>query len=129
MMFLCLFIKQMMSYEMRISDWSSDVFSSDLRPYQAAVDRAQADLAAAKARVAYTGADLARARRLLVKNAIAQRDFEQKRNASRLAPAAKQAGISNASSTGRRCTLDAATVVGANVNKNKNINDHTISNK
>ncbi len=67
------------------------LFTIDPRPYQAAVDRAQADLAAAAARVAYTGADLARARRLLDKNAIAKRDFEQKRNASRVASAEKQA--------------------------------------
>lgn len=67
------------------------LFTIDPRPYQAAVDRAQADLAAAKARVVYTGTDLARARRLLDKNAIAKRDFEQKRNASRVAAAEKQA--------------------------------------
>lgn len=66
------------------------LFTIDPRPYQAAVDRAQADLAAARARMAYTGADLARARRLLDKNAIAKRDFEQKRNASRVAAAEKQ---------------------------------------
>lgn len=66
------------------------LFTIDPRPYQAAVDRAQADLAAAKARVAYTGADLTRARRLLEKNAIAKRDFEQKRNAARVAAAQKQ---------------------------------------
>src|SRR3546814_6291325 len=29
-----LFFKQKTAYEMRISDWSSDVCSSDLRPYQ-----------------------------------------------------------------------------------------------
>jgi multidrug efflux system membrane fusion protein len=66
------------------------LFTIDPRPYQAAVDKARADLAAAKARVAYTGADLARARRLLAKNAIAERDFEEKRNASRVAAAEKQ---------------------------------------
>lgn len=66
------------------------LFTIDPRPYQAAVDRARADLAAAKARVAYTSADVARARRLLAKNAIAERDFEEKRNASRVAAAEKQ---------------------------------------
>ncbi|HWL27399.1 MAG TPA: efflux RND transporter periplasmic adaptor subunit [Burkholderiaceae bacterium] len=66
------------------------LFTIDPRPYQAAVEKARADLAAAKARVAYTGADLARARRLLAKNAIAERDFEEKRNASRVAAAEKQ---------------------------------------
>ncbi|NYT86390.1 efflux RND transporter periplasmic adaptor subunit [Pollutimonas harenae] len=67
------------------------LFTIDPRPYQAEVDRAQAELAAAKARMAYTGADLTRARRLLSKNAIAKRDFEQKRNASRVAAAEKLA--------------------------------------
>lgn len=69
------------------------LFTIDPRPYQAAVDKAQADLAAAKARVAYTGTDLARARRLLAKNAIAKRDFEQKRNASRVAAAEEQGAV------------------------------------
>src|SRR3546814_2507910 len=31
--FLCFFFKQKTAYEMRISDWSSDVCSSDLRPW------------------------------------------------------------------------------------------------
>src|SRR3546814_2376722 len=30
-MFMCFFFKQKTAYEMRISDWSSDVCSSDLR--------------------------------------------------------------------------------------------------
>ncbi|NGM86855.1 efflux RND transporter periplasmic adaptor subunit [Parapusillimonas sp. SGNA-6] len=66
------------------------LFTIDPRPYQAAVDKAKADLAAAQARVAYTAADVARARRLLAKNAIAERDFEEKRNASRVAAAERQ---------------------------------------
>jgi multidrug efflux system membrane fusion protein len=66
------------------------LFTIDPRPYQAAVDKAKADLAAAQARVAYTAADVARARRLLSKNAIAERDFEEKRNASRVAAAERQ---------------------------------------
>src|SRR3546814_5536285 len=32
-MFLCFFFKQKTAYEMRISDWSSDVCSSDLHGY------------------------------------------------------------------------------------------------
>src|SRR3546814_4842819 len=32
---LCFFFKQKTAYEMRISDWSSDVCSSDLRPEDA----------------------------------------------------------------------------------------------
>src|SRR3546814_6294802 len=33
MILCCLFFKQKTAYEMRISDWSSDVCSSDLAPY------------------------------------------------------------------------------------------------
>src|SRR5690606_30844275 len=66
------------------------LFTIDPRPYRAAVDKARADLAAAKARVAYAAADLALARRLLAKNAIAERDFEEKRNAWRVATDEKQ---------------------------------------
>src|SRR3546814_9753272 len=41
-MFLCLFFfKQKTAYEMRISDWSSDVCSSDLRDRAAAPDHAE----------------------------------------------------------------------------------------
>lgn len=72
------------------------LFTIDPRPYQAAVDGAQAELAAAKASKAYAGADLARARRLLDKNAIAKRDFEQKRNASRVATAQMMAALASA---------------------------------
>src|SRR3546814_1632507 len=35
-MILCLFVKQKTAYEVRISDWSSDVCSSDLPPLQVA---------------------------------------------------------------------------------------------
>jgi multidrug efflux system membrane fusion protein len=67
------------------------LFTIDPRPYQAAVDEAQARLTAATAQAAYTGADLARAQRLLAGNAIARRDFEEKRNAAREASARVQA--------------------------------------
>lgn len=63
-------------------DKGDPLFTIDPRPYQAAVDRAQAQLAAARARAAYTASDLARGKRLLANNAIAKRDYEQKRNAS-----------------------------------------------
>src|SRR3546814_1933614 len=36
--FLCFFFKQKTAYEMRISDWSSDVCSSDLRDDEAGFD-------------------------------------------------------------------------------------------
>src|SRR3546814_17343548 len=32
-MFFCFFFKQKTAYDMRISDWSSDVCSSDLQPF------------------------------------------------------------------------------------------------
>lgn len=67
------------------------LFTIDPRPYQAAVNEAQARLASAKARAAYTAADLARGKRLLASNAIAKRDFEEKRNAAREAAASAEA--------------------------------------
>lgn len=67
------------------------LFTIDPRPYQAAVDHARALVASAKSRVAYTGSDLARGKRLLDNNAIARRDYEEKRNASRGAVADLQA--------------------------------------
>lgn len=67
------------------------LFTIDPRPYQAALDHAKAQVAAAQARVAYTASDLARAGRLLAGNAIAKRDYEEKRNASRGAAADLQA--------------------------------------
>lgn len=67
------------------------LFTIDPRPYQAAVDQAKAQLAAAKARAAYTASDLARGKRLLASDAIARRDFEEKRNAANEAAANLQA--------------------------------------
>ncbi len=67
------------------------LFTIDPRPYQAAVDQAKARLAAAQARAAYTASDLSRGSRLLADNAIAKRDYEEKRNASREASANLQA--------------------------------------
>ncbi|WP_109481159.1 efflux RND transporter periplasmic adaptor subunit [Paraburkholderia sp. C35] len=67
------------------------LFTIDQRPYQAEVDRAAAQLAAAKARATYTSTDAARAERLLADNAIAKRDYDEKQNASREATAAVKA--------------------------------------
>ena len=53
--------------------------------------RRQAELAAAQARDAYASSEFARAQRLLQGNAIARRDFEEKRNAAAEARAAVQA--------------------------------------
>jgi multidrug efflux system membrane fusion protein len=63
------------------------LFTIDPRPYQAAVDQAKARLIAAQARAAYTASDLARGKRLLAENAMAKRDYEEKRNAAREAAA------------------------------------------
>ncbi|HRP98248.1 MAG TPA: efflux RND transporter periplasmic adaptor subunit [Rhodocyclaceae bacterium] len=67
------------------------LFTIDPRPYQAVVDRARAQLAAAEARAAYTASELARSQRLLADNAIARRDHDQRQNAAREAAANLQA--------------------------------------
>lgn len=67
------------------------LFTIDPRPFEAEVARAQAQLAGAEARAAYTADDLARGQRLLTDNAIARRDFDEKQNAAREARANLQA--------------------------------------
>ncbi|WP_018608055.1 efflux RND transporter periplasmic adaptor subunit [Uliginosibacterium gangwonense] len=67
------------------------LFTIDPRPFEAEVARAQAQLAGAEARAAYTADDLARGQRLLADNAIARRDFDEKQNAAREARANLQA--------------------------------------
>nr|WP_246794737.1 efflux RND transporter periplasmic adaptor subunit [Burkholderia perseverans] len=67
------------------------LFTIDPRPYQAEVDRAAAQLAAAEARAAYASADAARAERLIADNAIARRDYDEKHNAAREAAAGVKA--------------------------------------
>ncbi|MDQ8024223.1 MAG: efflux RND transporter periplasmic adaptor subunit [Moraxellaceae bacterium] len=67
------------------------LFTIDPRPFEAELDRAQANVAAAEARVAYTASDLARSQRLLADNAIARRDHDSKDNAAREAQANLQA--------------------------------------
>jgi multidrug efflux system membrane fusion protein len=58
------------------------LFLIDPRPYQAAVDRATAQVAAARARAAFTSADDARAGKLLAANAISRRDYDDRHNAA-----------------------------------------------
>jgi membrane fusion protein, multidrug efflux system len=77
------------------------LFTIDPRPYQAEVDRAVAQVAAAKARAIYASTDAARADRLLADNAIAKRDYDEKQNASREAAAGVKAA---------EATLEAAQV-------------------
>lgn len=63
------------------------LFTIDPRPYQTEVDKAAAQLAAARARATYASTDAARADRLLADNAIAKRDYDEKQNAARTADA------------------------------------------
>ncbi|MBN3813472.1 efflux RND transporter periplasmic adaptor subunit [Paraburkholderia sp. Ac-20347] len=63
------------------------LFVIDPRPYQAAVDQAAAQLAAAQARTGYAQSDWERAQRLIGDNAIAKRDYDEKQNAAREASA------------------------------------------
>jgi multidrug efflux system membrane fusion protein len=75
------------------------LFVIDPRPYAAEVDRAEAQLAAAQARTGYTQSDWERAQRLIVDNAIARRDYDEKQNAAREASAnlkAAQAALETA---------------------------------
>jgi multidrug efflux system membrane fusion protein len=58
------------------------LFVIDPRPYAAEVDRAKAQLAAAKAREGYAQTDWQRAQRLMSDNAIAKRDYDEKQNAA-----------------------------------------------
>ncbi|MBS1209672.1 MAG: efflux transporter periplasmic adaptor subunit [Proteobacteria bacterium] len=75
------------------------LFTIDPRPFEAELARAQANLAAAEARVAFTASDLTRSQRLLADNAIARRDYDSKENAAREAAAAVQ---------GARAAVDSA---------------------
>jgi len=67
------------------------LFTIDPRPFAAELARAEAQLAGAETRAAYTASDVARGERLLAENAIARRDFDEKQNAAREAGANVQA--------------------------------------
>lgn len=67
------------------------LFTIDPRPYEAAAERAEARVAAAEARAAYTASELERSKRLIADNAIARRDHDQRMNAAREAAAELQA--------------------------------------
>lgn len=66
------------------------LFVIDPRPFAAAVARAEAALASARARLSLTASELGRAQRLLDDRAIAQREFDERENAHREARAAVQ---------------------------------------
>jgi multidrug efflux system membrane fusion protein len=71
----------------------------DPAPYAAEVERAEAQVVAAQARVSYTRSEFERARRLLDEQAIAQREFDERHNALREADAnlrAAQAALQTA---------------------------------
>ena len=63
------------------------LFTIDPRPYQAEVARAEAQVAAAQARVRYTAADLERGQRLIKDDTISRRSMDEKENAAREAAA------------------------------------------
>jgi multidrug efflux system membrane fusion protein len=59
----------------------------DPAPYAAEVDRSDAQVVAAQARVSYTKSEFDRAKRLLDEHAIAQREYDERANAQREADA------------------------------------------
>jgi multidrug efflux system membrane fusion protein len=67
------------------------LFVIDPKPFAAEVARAEAVVAAARARVALADSELARAQRLLEDHAISQREFDERQNAQRDAQASIQA--------------------------------------
>ena len=75
------------------------LFTVDPAPFAAEVDRAEAQVVAAQARVAYTRSDMERSTRLWEERAIAQREHEERVNAQREADAnlrAAQAALKTA---------------------------------
>lgn len=67
------------------------LFVIDPRPYQAAVDRAKANLATAQANAAFARIEFDRAVGLIRTQAIAQRVYDERANANRVAAAALEA--------------------------------------
>jgi multidrug efflux system membrane fusion protein len=67
----------------------------DPAPYAAEVERAEAQVAAALARAAYTHSDIERAQRLWDEHAIAQRELDERSNAQREADANLRAARAN----------------------------------
>jgi multidrug efflux system membrane fusion protein len=68
----------------------------DPAPYAADLERAEAQVVAAQARLAFTNSELERARRLLEEHAIAQREFDERQNAQREANANLRAAQASA---------------------------------
>lgn len=64
------------------------LFTIDPRPYAAAMERAQAQLASASAQSAYATSELSRAQDLVADHSIAKKEFEQKQSDARQAASA-----------------------------------------
>ncbi|MGF2878796.1 efflux RND transporter periplasmic adaptor subunit [Acinetobacter johnsonii] len=67
------------------------LFTIDPRPFEAELNRAKAQLAAAEAQVTYTSSNLSRNQRLIGSNAVAHQELEQAENEARTANANVQA--------------------------------------
>lgn len=63
------------------------LFTIDTRPYKAALDKAEADLASAKAAAILADSDLKRAKGLLAEKAISEREFDARNSAAAQADA------------------------------------------
>jgi multidrug efflux system membrane fusion protein len=85
------------------------LFVIDPRPYEAAVARAEANLASAKTNAAFAKVDRDRAAALVGSQTLTQREFDQRNNASRVADAAVQ--TAEAELTRARLDLEHAHVV------------------
>jgi multidrug efflux system membrane fusion protein len=75
------------------------LFTIDPAPFQAEVERAEAQMLATQARLAYTKSELTRSNRLWAEQAIAQRELDERSNAAREAEAnlrAAQAALQTA---------------------------------
>jgi multidrug efflux system membrane fusion protein len=66
------------------------LFTIDPRPFQAEVQRAEAQLASARARAGYTAVEMGRAERLIVSNAVSKSVYDDRQNDAREAAAAVQ---------------------------------------
>jgi membrane fusion protein, multidrug efflux system len=84
------------------------LFIIDPRPYAAAVDKAEANLVTAKANAEFAATELKRAANMIRTKAIAQRLYDERANADRVARAAVQAAEAELSQT--RIDLDHAYV-------------------
>jgi multidrug efflux system membrane fusion protein len=85
------------------------LFVIDPRPYEAAVARAEANLASAKTNAAFAKVDRDRAAALVGSQTLTQREFDQRNNASRVADATTQ--TAEADLTRARLDLEHAHVV------------------